>query len=335
MQFKKFLYAFSLLLLLNLQGMENNSEITQEPSENTTVQENEPEESSLKMFVKGLIMYGPTIYTYTKPIAHFIGVFPSSSTLISFIKNSEFKSKKRDFSPEFLHRANTIMNNIGIKTSSLTFCPINDYIPKLSTLHQYSPALMDKNGMFVYAKNFLNYSFDIQTFIFAHECIHLKEKHNLLLNCAGIAMPFITHYGIKYYQLMADRIINHCTKKYNVQNNKTVQNCIYVHNMIVNSGLFYAFVTGLAHHKLTQYAEMRADIGAAKVLNSAKGGIKLFAMELEEVNSMTQNLGTQNLGWARSLLAKCLIFCVQTISSHPSHQTRIAYLTKLQKQFEK
>lgn len=281
--------------------------------------------SALKYGIKAAVDWIPYGYTFGKPVLSLAGY-----TLINKIKIftpsyslQELREKNgaQGFSEQFLDMAADAMDAVGVDKSSVSLCNIREVMFLSEKIRDKLGAAdrpfggIDQGGIFSYGDWFKASPLDEQRFIFAHELIHFKEKHLPIQMYGGIALPFITFFGITGYQWLAQKGINYCAQKYDLQQNKVFQNCVTAHNAIVDSGLFHAVITALAMYKLYNYGEVRADIGAALALKTAQGGINLCNRWIREY--------PQNYAW------------YNINQYHPSHETRLSYLITLQEQFDK
>lgn len=325
---KSFFYALLFLSIFNLQGMKETNKLaltssTENKNSNAWFSK-KTAHSALKLGIKAVVDYAPTIYTYGKPLLMLGGyIIINRTQLLSPSFSIQELRQKSDsgFSEQFLDMAANTIAAVGLDQSSIRFCNIQEATlfseKKRKELGAIDKTFLsvDPHGVCGYGDWFKALPLDEQQFGFTHELIHHKEKDTPLTIYGGIALPFVTQFGINIYQWLAQKGINYCAKKYNLKENKTFQNCILAHNTIINSGLFHSLITALAMYKFLNYTEVRADIGAALALKTAQGGINLCNRWLRE--------NPRNSAWYK------------IHDYHPSDETRLSYLTALQETFEK
>ena len=229
-----------------------------------------------------------------------------------FIKMLSGAMRLEEASGKLLQKVGVILEKVGIDPENGTVLQGN------SSEKILMPACAIGNSILIIDENLAeNIENEELSWTIAHEASHLKYHHSLKRPLFTLALPFISHYGLTWYDQFVQKLFDKALEKVNSEKyNYTHQSLQFIkhqslqfikkaHHHIATCWLTKVALSCYLYCKLSQYQEYSADKGATLAVGGA-GGISSFEKHL-------QAQGSEN----------------PYDVIHPSIKNRIAYIKKL------
>ncbi len=183
-------------------------------------------------------------------------------------------------------------------------------------------AALGKNGMLVDPDQVRDFTKAEIEFVVAHELGHLKHKDNIKGAALLLALPFISHFGLKAWDAAIHKILSELKHSLGVEKDSRTAQIIakidYINHWLSTFCLTKCVVAWQLYFAYTRYCERQADFAAISHLKTSEGAEAVFKKVQEECKLKRKNevLGT----WSYTEQGDTI-----PPLSHPRSSERIAY----------